>query len=789
LTPTLLARQGQFVREFSRVFGDAHPNFVFCYVTRYADNRSAATAYRIATLECEPSVHPRIAYLRTHRSMKDPQRRSFLRASLGALGAASALATLPASIRRALAVDAYTASGSILDIQHVVILMQENRSFDHYFGTLRGVRGFGDRFPIPLQSGNSVWAQSDGTHDIPPYHLNPVTSSALLVPDTPHSFSDSQAAWNQGKFGEWPRYKTGYSMGYYKRQDIAFQFALAEAFTICDGYHCSVTAGTDPNRIVFWSGSNFDPEIGQRGTNCTSVDSEPNNLRCSVTGTMPTPGYQYSGSSFSWPTLPDLLQDAGVSWRIYQDPNDNWQGLMHGGLAFESFRSATATSGTALYENGMTHWSLDDLRNDVMNGTLPAVSWILPTASQSEHPGASSPVRGAQFIAEVLDALTSSPESWSKTVFLLTFDENDGFFDHLPPPAVPSYNADGTLAGNSTVPLEGEYFSDPALDYQMPEDQISGSVRPWGLGARVPMIVISPWSRGGWVNSQVLDHTSLGLFLEKRFGIEVKSISPWHRAVCGDLTSAFNFATPNDSKWPILPAVGDPSVVESAQRLLPDPQPPAMPQSLFQELGTRPSRALPYELNVSARTLPAGSISLTFRNTGRQGAVFHVYDKLHLDRIPRRYTVEAGKALTDIWNAGTTDSGNYELWVYSTNGFVRRFVGNALTHASASFKPEVQVSYQRIVGNVCLEVHNTGTSAGQVTIQSNAYRTDGPWVLEVRAGATGMQRWNLEESSYWYDFTVGSHGIERRFAGRMETGQHSFSDPAMAWDLTLPAAA
>jgi phospholipase C len=718
--------------------------------------------------------------------MIDPQRRSFLRLSLGALGAASAFPALPASIRRALAVDAYTASGSIQDVQHVVILMQENRSFDHYFGTLRGVRGFGDRFPVPLQSGAAVWSQSDGTQEIPPYHLNPATTSALLVPDTPHSFSDSQAAWNQGKFGEWPRYKTGYSMGYYKRQDIEFQFALAEAFTICDGYHCSVTTGTDPNRIVFWSGSNFDPEIGQRGRNCTSEDSEPNNLRCIVTGAMPTPGYQYTGSSFSWPTLPDLLQAAGVSWRIYQNPNDNWSGLMHGGLAFETFRNATATSGSALYENGMTLWSLDDLRTDVLNGTLPAVSWILPNASQSEHPGESSPIRAAEFISEVLDALTSNPESWSRTAFLLTFDENDGFFDHLPPPAVPSYNADGTLAGKSTVPLDGEYFSDPALEYLMAEDQISGSVRPWGLGARVPMIVISPWSRGGWVNSQVFDHTSVGLFLEKRFGIKVESISPWHRAVCGDLTSAFDFATPNGSQWPTLPAVADPSVVEAAQRLLPDPQPPAVPQSLFQEPGTRYSRALPYELNVSARALAAGALSLTFSNAGRQGAVFHVYDKLHLERIPRRYTVEAGLALTDVWDAAATDSGNYELWVYSTNGFFRSFAGNAVTQGSASFKPQVQVGYQSIAGNVYLEVHNTGSHAGQVTIQANAYRTDGPWVLEVRAGATGMQRWNLAESSYWYDFTVVSGGFAHRFAGRMETGQHSFSDPAMAWELRPP---
>src|SRR5688500_18061375 len=95
-------------------------------------------------------------------------RRQFLRSA----GAVAALATLPASIRKALAVPAFTKTGSIEDVKHVVILMQENRSFDHYFGTLKGVRGFGDRHPIPLESGKSVWYQSDGDREISPFHLD-----------------------------------------------------------------------------------------------------------------------------------------------------------------------------------------------------------------------------------------------------------------------------------------------------------------------------------------------------------------------------------------------------------------------------------------------------------------------------------------------------------------------------------------------------------------------------------------------------------------------------------------
>jgi phospholipase C len=716
--------------------------------------------------------------------MKNPERREFLRRSAGVLGAASALTMFPAAIRRALALEATVETGTIQDVKHVVILMQENRSFNHYFGTLRGVRGFGDRFPVPLESGKDVWFQSDGTREIPPYHLDSTNSSALLVPDTPHLFSDAQAAWNQGKFGQWPLYKTEYSMGHYQREDIPFQFALAEAFTICDAYHCSVTSSTDPNRIMFFSGSNFNPTLGQSGVNCTAADSEVNNLRCLVHGVMPTPGYTYSGSALTWPTLPDLLQQAGVSWRIYQNPNDNYLGLMHGGLAFETFRSATTNAASPLNENGMQNWTLEDLRSDAMNGTLPEVCWILPSSTQSEHPNASNPARAADYLTQVLDALTANPSTWGQTVLLLSFDENDGFFDHVPPPAVPSYNADGTLAGASTVSLAGEYFSDPTSNYLSPTDVISGTVRPWGLSARVPLYVISPWSRGGWVNSQVFDHTSTAMFLERRFGITVQSISPWHRAICGDLTSAFDFAAPNAASFSALPDVSNYVALEAQQRTLPAPTPPSSPQPLFQESGTRYSRALPYELHTSARAQSSGLITLIFSNTGTQGAVFHVYDKLHLDRIPRRYTVEAGKTLSDVWNAAASDAGQYNLWVYSSNGFVRAFQGATPSASVAAFAPEARICYEPCAGEIHLSLQNNTSLAGTVTVQANTYRADGPWTIAIPKNSIRTLNWNMKASGYWYDFTATAPAFQRRFAGRIETGQDGISDPAMAQDLS-----
>lgn len=700
----------------------------------------------------------------------DHSRRRFLQLAARAAGASAALSIFPPSIRRALALPAATRTGTIDDVRHVVILMQENRSFDHYFGTLRGVRGFGDRHPIPLASGKPVWFQSDGEKEVPPFRLDTRTTSALRTPGTPHAFDDAQAAWGQGTLSHWPKFKTSVSMGHYRREDIPSQFALAEAFTICDAHHCSVTTGTDPNRIAFLSGSNFDPEHRARGENCTDADAEVNNLRCQIEAQHPDPGYNYQGSAFRWPTLPELLGQAGISWRIYQDPNDNWTGLMHGGLAFESFRKATP--GTSIYDNGMTRWSLDDFAADVKRGSLPSVSWILPTKLDSEHPWASSSLQGADFTSRVIDALTANPEIWGETVLFLTFDENDGLFDHVPPPAPPSHNLDGSLAGKATLDLRGQYFSDPQRIYLHPDDQISGPLRPYGLGARVPLYVISPWSRGGWVNSQVFDHTSVGQFLEKRFGITVPGISPWHRAVSGDLTSAFDFRNANEAAFPEMPRIVDKDAALAAAAQRPKPDAPEVHEALFQEPGVRRSRAIPYELHVETRVRDA-AITLVFRNTGAMGAVFHVYDKLHLDRIPRRFTVEAGKSLDDRWSV-IDDSGRYHLWVYGPNGFVREFVGLA-----AARHVEFGLRYHAENREIELIARNAGSRDVDVAIQSNAYGNVGSEVLRLARGRTASRRFSLVSSHCWYDFTVSHGDVRHRFAGRLETGEHGFSDPAI----------
>lgn len=731
--------------------------------------------------------------------MSEIDRRKFIKMSAAA---GVALNMLPPLIKKALAVDAHNVSGTINDVQHIVILMQENRSFDHYFGTMKGVRGFGDRFPIPLESGQRAFVQSDGKRDFSPYRANKKTMNAALVNGTPHDFPDTQAAWNQGKYGFWPMFKTPYAMAYYTREEIPFQYALAESFTISDAHHCSIATGTDPNRIVFWSGSNFDPEKRAAGINCTDADSEPVNLRCWIEGSMPEPGYTYRGSALQWDTIPDVLQKAGINWRIYQDPNDNWDGAMHGCLAFESFRNAKP--GSPIYENGMKHWSLEDLTEHVKNNTLPQVSWILPSQSNSEHPsGPSSPNRGGDFTHQVLTAITANPEVWSKTVFFLTFDENDGLFDHLPAPAVPSYNIDGTLAGKSTLDLAGMYFNNDKGDsefpnpfhaasmskggpvrtrvYQDKRDTITGNVRPWGLGPRVPLYIVSPWSKGGWVDSQVADHTSVGQFIEKRFNVKIPAISPWHRAVSSDLTSAFDFVNPNDPVFPRLPDTTHYADLEASSKLLPRATAPEKPSPLFQEIGTRFSRALPYRLHTRSQVLKnENKISLKFENSGSAGAVFQVYDLKHLDRIPRRYTVEAGKSLADDWDLGT-DGGQYTLEVFGPNGYFWSFSGNAKEP-----EPEITVAYDHKKGGISIELYNSGTLPMAVNVISNAYEHGGPWSLELSAKATVKKQWPLAKSGNWYDLSVKmkqENGYLRRVAGRVETGKHSISDPAMAMNI------
>ena len=291
---------------------------------------------------------------------------------------------------------------------------------------------------------------------------------------------------------------------------------------------------------------------------------------------------------------------------------------------------------------------------------------------------------------------------------------------------MPSYNVDGKLSGKSTVPLDGEYFDDSVrATYLNADDTISGNDPPWGLSARVPMYVVSPWSKGGWVNSQVFDHTSVGMFLEKRFGITVDTISPWHRAVCGDLTSAFDFDSPNDPTIPKLPDTSDFAAIRCARRGY--CRPPTARRRRRSRCSRRP--ACVFRVHCPTSCTPArgwsraGKLSLVFANSGKQGAVFHVYDKLHLDRIPRRYTVEAGKTLTRHLEHGPLRQRQVRALGLRPQRLRAHLQGRCAVprHRGVQARdPSRLPGPQR--RRLHLRVRNSGKEIGSVTITSNAYR-------------------------------------------------------------------
>ncbi len=682
------------------------------------------------------------------------------------LSATAALA-LPPALARALAIDADARTGTLKDVEHVVILMQENRAFDHYFGGMNGVRGFGDRFPIPVPDSPGVrhktaWTQVNDTAKggpplLSPFPLDTVATFAnMRVESTPHSWSDAQAAWNEGRMNQWPVAKTERAMGYYRREDIPFQYAMANAFTLCDAYHCSTQTGTNTNRLFLWTATN-DPS-GQHGG--PSISNSHDSFVADGGAADP----------YRWTTYAERLLAAGVTWRIYQDMADNFTDNPTAG--FKTYRDShegLPGSDPRLAALALSTRKLDGLREDVLAGALPQVSYIVAPAADSEHPSPSSPAQGADYTARVIDALVADPKVWARTVLLVMFDENDGFFDHVPPPAPPSKAADGTLLGASTVDTAGEYHlvRNPT-EASAERDALMG--RPYGLGPRVPMYVLSPWSRGGWVNSQVFDHTSVIRFLEARFGVAEPNISPWRRAVCGDLTTAFDFKTPNNAPFAqALPATRAQADRAAALKDTVVPATPTAPAIPVQATGPRPSRALPYAPRVDEDSRD-GRMVLTFANDGRQATVFHVYDRLRLDLAPRRYTVEPGKQASDAWPAGA-----YDLWVLGPNGFHRHFIGRA-----PGEDPVLGVQASGTQGLIGLTLRNPGGKARPLVATPNAYKTAlQPWKATLAPAGVLKKDLRVKSTGGWYDLTIQGDGFLRRLAGRLETGADSISDPAM----------
>ncbi|MET7296145.1 phosphocholine-specific phospholipase C [Streptomyces griseoloalbus] len=684
--------------------------------------------------------------------MPEVNRRRFLQLA----GATAAFGALSASIERAAALPANHRSGSIEDVEHIVVLMQENRSFDHYFGRLRGVRGFGDPHPVSLDGGRSVWHQtkSDGTRVLP-FHPEADDLGMQFLEGLPHGWSDGQEAYHNGKYDRWLPAKGTTTMAYLTREDIPFHYALADTFTVCDAYHCSFIGSTDPNRYYMWSGH-------------TGNDGK---------GGGPVLGNDELG--YDWTTYPERLEEAGISWKIYQDIGDGLDAAGHWGWIDDAYRGnygdnsllyfnkyRDAEPGDPWYDKARTGTDVkngdgyfDRLRADVTAGRLPQISWIAAPEAFSEHSNWPSNY-GAWYISQVLDALTSNPAVWAKTALFITYDENDGFFDHVVPPLPPKSAAQG----RSTVDVSLDVFEGSATHRE----------GFYGLGPRVPMLVVSPWSKGGYVCSETFDHTSVIRFMERRFGVREPGISPWRRAICGDLTSAFDFSR-RDSRPARLP---DTDAYEPPDRdRHPDyrPTPPADAGMPRQERGLRPARPLKYAPAVDGSADPAtGKFTLTFASGARAGAAFLVTSGNRTDG-PWTYTTEAGKEISDTWNSAYS-GGSYDLTVHGPNGFLRVFRGR---NASAG----CEVTARHTGDDIRLTFVNEGSGTARLRL-ADGYRGR-PATVTVRPGATVHRTVDLRTSHNWYDLTVTSPAEPeylRRFVGHVENGRPGVSDPAIVTD-------
>jgi phospholipase C len=812
------------------------------------------------------------------------------------------LSVLLPAIERASAIEPQQDS-TFLDAEHIVILMQENRSFDHAFGRLRGVRGFNDPRAITLPDGKPVWLQTNAAGETyAPFHLDLKRSSATWLGSLPHSWRDQTDARNHGNHDRWLDAKTSghkeyagmpLTLGYYDREDIPFYYALADAFTICDQHFCSSLTATTPNRLYLWTGT-------------IREQQEAASMPC-----VRNSDVDYD-SAARWKTFPERLQEAGVPWKIYQNElglstgfteeedswlanfTDNpmeWFDQYNAGFSetyrrhlehlvatlpgeIEQLRNSPAPADAAesakrsknlaarekelrkaiserakwtreafsklspqertLHDKAFTTNAADSsyrqlarlryrdgnkfremaipkgdvlhqFRQDVNAGQLAAVSWLVAPEKFSDHP--SSPWYGAWYVAEALDILTRNPEVWKKTIFVLTYDENDGYFDHVPPFVAP--DPDNPESGKTSPGIDTgvEYLHLDTDLTKHPRREARGG--PVGLGYRVPLLVASPWSRGGYVCSQVFDHTSVLQLLEKvlshRLGKEIRetNISEWRRTVCGDLSTVFRpFQSERTESLPFPAKDSFLGGVHKAQfQALPSgyrklsasdveqfkrnrASAPWMPR---QEPGIRPSSGLPYELYAEGAISADGKhfeIVLEARKQifgeAAAGSPFHVYtpgkyrDKVELRT--RAYAVAAGHRVTDTWEIEGFEGGVYHLRVCGPNGFFREFAGSETD-------PPIDIRCQYPpTGDVELHAASRLGVACTLDVTDLSYK-GGNHSMLLDAGASRSIVLPLGGSHQWYDFGVtiaGSGAYVRRFAGRVETGKPGFSDPAMA---------
>lgn len=807
-------------------------------------------------------------------------------------GSTGLFTVLPESIQKALAI-APEKGTTYLDAEHVVFLMQENRSFDHCYGTLQGVRGFDDPRAMRLPNNNKVWLQSNKAGETyVPFNLDIKNSKATWMQSLPHSWENQVDAHNNGKMDGWLESKKSgnkeyakmpLTLGYYDRKDIPFYYAFADAFTVCDQHFCSSLTGTSSNRSYFWAGTIREQQDAS------------------------SPALVYNGQinyqDLTAKTFPERLEEAGISWKIYQNElsldvgftgeEDDWlsnftdnniefykqynvrlhkafrDNLVKAEAAFQKeldelkAKPQTPELVTKISEKqnrlneikkDRKEWTqerfdklsdheknihlkafvtnvsdpnyhqletlvydedgekrevkvpkgdiLYQFRQDVKTGKLPTVSWLAAPSNFSDHP--SSPWYGAWYVSEVLDILTHNPEVWKKTIFILTYDENDGYFDHVAP-FVPPHSAKPetgkTSAGLDTA-TEHVTNAEQAEKGISEEDRRESSI---GLGFRVPLVVASPWSRGGWVNSQVFDHTSclqfLETFLSKKTGKAIKetNISDWRRTVCGDLTSIFRPYNGEKVNYPVslnrdqtvkdiynakfkkLPgnfkALGadDVAAVNTAQATV-----QAFPK---QEKGIRNSCALPYQLFADGGLSDnKDSFTINMRLGGKVGAPFNVcapgnyqHEGKTAELMPTwAFAVKAGDEINYSWPVKSFNESRYNLELSGPNGFYRTFAGD-------KNDPDLLINTNyKTNGDIELVlVNKSKSSAYSVHLTDRSYK-QGDQKLSIKPTQTLRHIISLQKSRSWYDIElkVQDHDVfARRYAGRVETGKHGITDP------------
>jgi phospholipase C len=845
-------------------------------------------------------------------------RRDFLKKAAMLTGAAGMANILPASIQKAMAIN--PALGTTwADAEHVVILMQENRSFDHCFGSLKGVRGFNDPRAIYLPNKNPVWLQSNNKGETyAPFHLDIKNTRSTWMSSLPHSWSNQVNARNDGKFDQWLNEKRSgnedykdmpLTLGFHKREDLPFNYALADAFTVCDQHFCSSLTGTTPNRHYLWSGTIRKEQNENSRPNVWNEDADFETL--------------------DWTTFPERLEDNGISWKCYQNEvsvgvgfegeEDAWlsnftdnnleffkqynvklhdkhiahlkrqltvlpkqitdiqakldnlpaadasrvklkkqlkqlqeeldginnnKAILEPGafdrltpreksLHLKAFTTNRADPdyhqlNTLKYnDNGVQRVMqipkgdvLYQFRQDVKTGKLPTVSWLTASENFSDHPGA--PWYGAWYLSEVLDILTHNPEVWKKTIFILTYDENDGYFDHIPPFTAPHSHKNGTGKVSEGIDTRVEFVT---LEQEKERKGFPNNYdreNAIGLGYRVPMIVASPWSRGGYVNSEVFDHTSSLQFLEKfiaeKTGKKIKesNISDWRRTVCGDLTSVFRpyngeqlaplkFLNKETSAEGIhkaqfkkLPT--DYKLLTAADIALIKKHPSASPYMPKQEPGIKPSCALPYELYADGR-LNEDKTAFEIRfKAGNSvfgdkavGAPFNIYapgkyasfnDPQKMEAVRTwSYAAKAGDTLTDAWPLNEFENNNYYLRTYGPNGFYRAFKGN-IKDPGIMVDFAYQAVNKKLTGNIVLTFSLFGSVAPlTVEVIDNSYKTGKKqMIIQRESFAPQTMKIDLSKNHNWYDLSIkvrGYDSFEQRYAGRVETGKAGFSDPLM----------